>query len=70
MARTVRLRCRDRFDDDCTTRDMEWRYKVVRHRGEKSNCVCCRNPRRLKGSRKDRLTINERREEEAFKEAA
>ena len=41
----------------------EYTLQVIRNRGEKAQCVCCRNPRRNKGSKKDQLTIQEKRNE-------
>jgi|21_taG_2_1085346.scaffolds.fasta_scaffold00304_27 hypothetical protein len=62
MARTIRKRWREG--------DAEvWVLKEIRHRGEKGQCACCCNPRRLKGRRKDRLTIQERKHECSSKEA-
>ncbi len=65
MARTIRKRWRPRFEvaeyhpSHCDTNIQ----MLVRYRGEKPKCVCCSNPRRRKGSSKDRLTIQERRHE-------
>jgi hypothetical protein len=63
MARTTRKRWREG--------DTEvWVLKEIRHHGEKGQCVCCRNPRRLRGRRKDRLTIQERKHECSSKDQA
>ena len=64
MARTERKRWRPRLEVRSLGNEIgEYTLQAVRNKGEKAQCVCCRNPRRNKGSKKDQLTIQEKRNE-------